>query len=105
VFTIGDGAVSRWSCKQTILMRSTIEAELTALGTTFVEAKWLYELLLELSMVEKPIPTILMNCDTQMVIMKVINAKDSAKSTRHSKIHMKSIMKLGNSRVAITYVQ
>jgi hypothetical protein len=56
-------------------------------------------------MVEKPIPTIFMNCDTQMVIMKVINAKDSAKSTRHSKIHMKSIRKLGTSRVAITYVQ
>lgn len=86
-------------------MRSTIEAELTALGTTLVEAKWLHELLLELSMVEKPIPTIFMNCDTQMVIMKVINAKDSAKSTRHSKIRMKSIRKLGTSRVAITYVQ
>jgi hypothetical protein len=56
-------------------------------------------------MVEKPIPTIFMNCDTQMVIMKVINAKDSAKSTRHSKIRMKSIRKLGTSRVAITYVQ
>ena len=31
VFTIGGGAVSWRSCKQTILMRSTMEAELTAL--------------------------------------------------------------------------
>lgn len=31
VFTLGGGAVSWKSCKQTILMRSTMEAELTAL--------------------------------------------------------------------------
>ena len=33
VFTFGGGAVSWKSCKQTILMRSTMEAELTASDT------------------------------------------------------------------------
>ena len=33
VFTFGSGAVSWKSCKQTILMRSTMEAELTASDT------------------------------------------------------------------------
>ena len=33
VFTLGGGAVSWKSCKQTILTRSTMEAELTALDT------------------------------------------------------------------------
>jgi hypothetical protein len=38
VFTLGGAAVSWRSCKQTILTRSTMEAELTALDTTTVEA-------------------------------------------------------------------
>ena len=56
VFTLGGGAVSWKSCKQTILTRSTMEAELTALDTATVEAEWLRELLMDLPMVEKPIP-------------------------------------------------
>src|SRR3954462_5223237 len=39
VFTLGGGAVSWKSCKQTILTRSTMEAELTALDTSGVEAR------------------------------------------------------------------
>jgi hypothetical protein len=42
VFTLGNAAVSWRSCKQTILMRSTMEAELTALDTIIVEADWLH---------------------------------------------------------------
>ncbi|KAK1603315.1 hypothetical protein QYE76_018647, partial [Lolium multiflorum] len=39
LFTLGGGAVSWKSCKQTIITRSTMEAELTALDTTTVEAE------------------------------------------------------------------
>ena len=56
VFTLGGGAVSWKSCKQTILTRSTMEAELTALDTTTVEAEWLRELLMDLSVVENQYP-------------------------------------------------
>jgi hypothetical protein len=38
VFTLGGGAVSWKSCKQTIVTMSTTEAELTSLDTTTVEA-------------------------------------------------------------------
>jgi uncharacterized membrane protein len=38
VFTLGGVVVSWRSCKQTILTRSTMEAELAALDTTIVEA-------------------------------------------------------------------
>ncbi|KAK1683427.1 hypothetical protein QYE76_044275, partial [Lolium multiflorum] len=48
VFTFGGGAVSWRSCKKTILTRSTMEAELTALDTTTVESEWLRELLMDL---------------------------------------------------------
>lgn len=45
-----------------------MEAELMTLNITTVEVEWLRELLMDLSLNEKPIPTILMNCDNQIVI-------------------------------------
>jgi hypothetical protein len=54
VFSLGGGAVSWKPCKQTILTRSTMEAELTTLDTATVEAEWLHELLMDLPVVENP---------------------------------------------------
>jgi hypothetical protein len=42
-----------------------MEAELIALDTASVEAEWLRELLMNLPVVEKPVPAISMNCDNQ----------------------------------------
>jgi hypothetical protein len=86
-------------------MRSTMEAELTALDTATVEAEWLHELLMDLPVVEKPIPAISMNCDNQTVIVKVNSSKDNMKSTRHVKRRLKSVKKLRNFGViALDYV-
>ena len=105
VFTLGGGAVSKKSCKQTILTRSTIEAELTALYTTTIEAEWLRELLMDLPIAEKPIPAILMNYDYQTVIVKVNSSNDNMKSSRHMKRWLKYVRKLRNSGViALDYV-
>ena len=82
-----------------------MEAELTALDAATVEAEWLRELLMDLPVVEKPVPAILMNCDNQIVIAKVNNFKDNAKSSRHMKRCLKSVRKLRNSGVIIvTYI-
>jgi len=62
-----------------------MEAELTALDTASAEAEWLRELLIDLPVVEKPMPTISMNCDNQTVITKVNSSKDNMKTTRHVK--------------------
>ena len=62
-----------------------MEAELTELDTTGVEAEWLRELFMDLPIVKKPIPAISMNCDNQTVITKVNSSKDNMKSTRHVK--------------------
>jgi hypothetical protein len=43
-----------------------MEAELTALDTAGSEAEWLRNLLMDLSVVEKPILAISMNCDTRL---------------------------------------
>jgi hypothetical protein len=99
VFTLDDDVVSWRSYKQTILMGSTIETELAELDTTTMEADCLHELLMNLSIVEKPLPTILMNCVNQTVIVKVDNSKDNKKSSRHIKRRLKSIRKMRNSGV------
>jgi len=82
-----------------------MEAELTALDTARTEAEWLRELLMDLPVVEKPIPAISMNCDNQTVIIKVNSSKDNMKSTRHVKRKIKSSRKLRNSGViSLDYV-
>ena len=85
VFSLGGGAVSWKSCKQTILTKSTMEAELTTLDTAGSEAEWLHDLLIDLPVVEKSIPAISMNCDNQTVITNVNSSKDNMKYTRHVK--------------------
>ena len=62
-----------------------MKAKLIALDTATVEAEWLHELLMDLPVVEKLVPAILMNCDNQTMIVKVNSAKDNAKSLRHVK--------------------
>ena len=82
-----------------------MEAKITALDTANVEVEWLHELLMNLLVVEKPIPTIFMNCDNQTVIIKVNNSMDNMKSTRYVKRRLKFIRKLRNSGViALDYV-
>jgi hypothetical protein len=76
-----------------------MEAELSALDTPTMEADWHHELLMDLPIVEKPLPTVLMNCDNQTVIVKVDSSKDNIKSSRHIKRQLKSVRKMRNFRV------
>jgi len=106
VFTLAGAAVTWRSCKQTILTRSTMEAELVALDTATIEAEWLRALLMDLPLVEKPVPAILMYCDNQTVLIKVTSTKDNSKSSRHVKRRLKSVRKLKNSGViAVNYIR
>jgi hypothetical protein len=74
-----------------------MEAELVALDTATVEVEWLRKLLMDLPIVEKTLPAILMNCDNQTVIVKVDSSKDNMKSSRHIKRRLKSVRKMRNS--------
>ena len=76
-----------------------MKAELTALDTATVKAEWLRELLMDLPVVDKPLPAILMNCDNQTLIVKVNSAMDNAKSSRHVKRRLKYVRQLRNSGV------
>jgi hypothetical protein len=74
-------------------------AKLTTLDTTIVEADWLRDLLMDLHIVEKPLPTIHMNYNNQTVIVKVDSSKDNMKSSRHIKRQLKSVRKMRNYEV------
>jgi hypothetical protein len=76
-----------------------MEAELAALDIATVEADWLRELLMDLPIIEKHLPVILMNCDNQTVIVKVDSSKDNMKSSRHIKRRLKYVRKMRNSEV------
>jgi hypothetical protein len=64
---------------------STMKAELVALETATSEVEWLCELLMDLPVVSKPVPVILLHCDNESVITIVGNAKENLKSMRHVK--------------------
>ncbi|KAK4387640.1 Retrovirus-related Pol polyprotein from transposon TNT 1-94 [Sesamum angolense] len=99
VFTLGGGAVSWKSAKQTLITRSTFEAELCALDTTGTEAKWLFGLLSQLPIVSQPLPPIDVHCDSQTTIAKVRSRKYNQKTKRHIQVRLKSIRALVSDRV------
>jgi hypothetical protein len=76
-----------------------MEVELVALETTTGEVEWLRELLMDLPVVSKLVPTILLHCDNESVITIVINAKENLKSTRHVKRRIKIVRHLRHTCV------
>ena len=74
-----------------------MEAELTALDTSCIEAELLRELLMDLPVVDKPVPTVLMNCENQTIIAKAKSSKDNMKSTKHIRRRLKSVRHSRNS--------
>jgi hypothetical protein len=105
IFTIGGAAVSWRSRKQTILTKSTMEAELVALESATTEVEWLKELLMDLLMVAKLVPAILLHCDNQSMITIVGNAKENSKFSRHVKRRIKSVRYLRNTgEIAVEYI-
>ncbi|KAL2237188.1 UNVERIFIED_CONTAM: Retrovirus-related Pol polyprotein from transposon TNT 1-94 [Sesamum indicum] len=99
VFTLGGGAVSWKSAKQTLITRSTFEAELCALDTTGTEAEWLFGLLSQLPIVSQPLSPIVVHCDSRTTIAKVRSCKYNQKTKRHIQVRLKSIRALVSDRV------
>jgi hypothetical protein len=54
---------------------------------------------MDLPIVEKSLPVILMYCDNQTVIVKVDSSKDNMKSSRHIKRRLKFVRKMRNSGI------
>ena len=65
VFTLGGGAISWKSSKQTNNARSTMESEFVALEKAGTETEWLRNLLGDIPKWDKPLPPISLHCDSQ----------------------------------------
>ena len=100
IFTLGSCAICWKSKKQTIIANSTMEAELIALAPASEEANWLRDLLYKISLWEKPIPPILIHCDSIAAIDRVKNRYYNDKSRPIRRKH--SIVRSYLSRDIIT---
>ena len=61
---------------------------------------------MDLPVVDKPVPTVLMNCENQTMIAKAKSSKDNMKSTKHIRRRLKSDRKSRHSGViALDYIQ
>jgi len=105
IFTLGGCAICWKSKKQQIIAKSTMEAELIALASASEEASWLKDMLNEIPMWEKPVPPILIHCDSTAAIGRVRNRFYNGKSRPIRRKH--SIMRsyINNGTINIEYVK
>ena len=105
VFTLGGGAISWKSAKQSIISRSTMEAEIIALDTATAEAKFIKNFPYDLPLLNKHIPPISVHCDSQTVISKVFS-KNFNEKRRHLRVSHKSIRNLiTNGIISLDFVR
>ena len=105
VFTLGGGAVTWRSARQTIIARSTMESEFVALEMAGSEAEWLKNFLANIPLGMKPTPSVSMHCDCQSAIAiaknKSYNGKNRHIQLRHNLV--KQLLKSGT--ISIDYVK
>ncbi|KAI5350367.1 hypothetical protein L3X38_003258 [Prunus dulcis] len=106
IFLLGGAAISWGSKKQTIISRSTMESELIALDTTCTEAEWIKSLLMDMPMVEKPLPALSIHCDCKATIDLVKQSHTNRKMNRHIHVRYKSMKSLlSKNIVSLDYVK
>ena len=88
VFTLAGGAISWKSSRQTIITRSTFEAELCALDVTGSEAEWLHGLMSVIPVVSRPLPAFAIHCDSRTTIDKIKSRKYNKKTKRHIQVRL-----------------
>jgi hypothetical protein len=105
IFTLGSGAICWKSQKQTIIANSTMEAELIALASASEEANWLRDLLYEIPLWEKPIPPILIHCDSTAIVGRVRNHYYNKKSRPMRRKHSTVRSYLSSGIINVDYIK
>ena len=104
VFTLGGGAVSWKSSKQTCIARSTMESEFIALELAGPEAEWLKNLLGDISLWGSSVP-ISLHCDSQAAIGVAKNYVYNGKR-RHIRIRHGAVKQLlKNGVICLEFVR
>jgi hypothetical protein len=105
IFSLGGAAVTWKSSKQTCIARSTMEAEFIALDLASSEAEWLRNLLADIPLWKRPVPSISINCDCQAAIARANNNVYNGKR-RHICIRHNSVKQLLHDGViSLTFVR
>lgn len=105
IFTLGGGAISWASRKQTLLASSTMESEFIALDSATKEAEWLRELLHEIPLWPKPIAPISIRCDNEATLARAYSQVYNGKS-RHIGLRHSCVRQLiTNGVITIDYVR
>ena len=105
MFTLGGGAVSWKSKKQTCITHSTMESEFVALADVGKEAEWLRDFLLEIPLTSKSVNSISILCDSQATLARayseIYNEKSRHISLRHD--YVRKLIKSGI--ISLTFVK
>ncbi|RVW78512.1 Retrovirus-related Pol polyprotein from transposon TNT 1-94 [Vitis vinifera] len=105
VFTLGGGAVSWGSKKQTCISHSTMEAEFIALAATGKEAEWLRDLMMDIPFTANNVSTVSIHCDSQATLARAYSGVYNGKS-RHISIRHEYVRQLiQNGIISISFVR
>ena len=105
VFTLGGGAVSWKSCKQSCTAMSTMESEFIALELAGHEAEWLRNMLADIPLWGKPAPSVALHCDSQAAIAVAHNHAYNGKK-RHIRLRHKAVRNLlSEGVISLDYVK
>ncbi|XP_077224214.1 uncharacterized protein LOC143857657 [Tasmannia lanceolata] len=105
VFTIGGGAVSWRSKKQTIIAQSTMESELIALTSACEEATWLKNFLTDIPIWDRHVFAVLIHCDSITAIGRVHNKYYNGKLRQIRRKHSTVRELISNDAVTVDFVR
>ncbi|KAL0320072.1 UNVERIFIED_CONTAM: Retrovirus-related Pol polyprotein from transposon TNT 1-94 [Sesamum radiatum] len=105
VFTIRGDAVSWKSSKQTCIARSTMKSEFIALDKVGEEAEWLRNFLEDIPCWTKPVPAIMIHCDSQSAIGRAQSGMYNGKSRHISRRHNTIRQLISSGIISIDYIK
>ncbi|KAG7572578.1 hypothetical protein ISN44_As09g009400 [Arabidopsis suecica] len=105
VFTLGGGAVSWKSSKQTCIARSTMESEFIALDSAAEEAEWLRNFLEDIPLWPKPVTALCIHCDNMAALNIARNKNFNGKSRHIRRRHATIRQLLSNGVIALDYIR
>ena len=105
LFTLGSGAVSWKSSKQTCIARSTMESEFIALDKAGEEVEWLCHFLEDIPIWPQLVPAICIHCDSQSAIGRAQSHIYNGKSRHIRRRHNTVRQLLSNGIMTIEYIR
>ena len=105
LFTLGGGAVSWKSSKQTCIARSTMESEFIALDKAGEEAERLRQFLEDIPIWPQHVPAICIHCDSQSAIGRTQSHIYNGKSRHIRRRHNIAKQLLSNGIMTIEYIR